>query len=217
MAPSRVQSAARECLFAWLRCATRNASRLSDTSPRHGTPTPSAAAPTTHPSRRTASGTRGSHPTPRRPRSRDRSVQVWAFAEDSDGALWMGTSRGLVRRVSNQTILYVIQPLRGADHVYALLVDRENRTWIGHATGLIVFCHDQAGSTRSSRVQHLSMKPGSRLHMKKLTGVAGEAIRFTTADGYPGRPSSRFIRPVTRKYGSEPLRDCVGSMGGVAL
>jgi signal transduction histidine kinase/ligand-binding sensor domain-containing protein len=118
----------------------------------------------------------------------DRAVQVWAFAESSDGALWIGTSRGLVRRGSNgQPILYVIQPLRGADHVYALLVDGENRIWIGHGTGLIVFCYDQPGSTGGARVRQLSVKPASKLRTKKLPAIEREAIRFTTADGLPGQ------------------------------
>ena len=117
----------------------------------------------------------------------DRAVQVWEFAADPQGALWIATSAGLARRIDDsQTIHYRIQPLRGADHVYALLVDDHNRIWIGHGTGLIVFCYDEPASTDSARVRQLRMKPASNSRTRKLPAVPGEAIRFTTADGLTG-------------------------------
>ncbi len=91
----------------------------------------------------------------------DRALAIWALAEDSSGSLWMGTSWGLVRRRNDgRTTHYGIQPLRGFDHVRTVQPDGQNRLWIGHDTGLIVFRPDDSESSRLD-----------------------SAIRFTTADG----------------------------------
>ena len=70
----------------------------------------------------------------------DEMVQVWAFAEDRLGTLWVGTRFGLVRLLRNGAI--VAYPLREeleTDHVYALLYTRDDDAlWIGHQTGLAV-------------------------------------------------------------------------------
>ena len=70
------------------------------------------------------------------PSRRDRALQIWAFAEDSNGSLWIGTSLGLARRRNDgRTAHYSIQRLRGFDYVWALRADGRNRLWIGHDTG----------------------------------------------------------------------------------
>ena len=118
----------------------------------------------------------------------DRAVQVWVFAEDPTGVLWIGTSWGLVRRIDdNLSIHYRIQPVRGADHVYALLVDNQSRIWIGHTTGLVVFRYDEPGSGGSLRGRQLPLNPPPSKGTKKLPHAAGEAVRFTIADGLPGQ------------------------------
>jgi ligand-binding sensor domain-containing protein/two-component sensor histidine kinase len=117
----------------------------------------------------------------------DRAVQIWAFAEEPEGPLWIGTSAGLAKRVKDgPAIQYRIQPLRGADHVYALLVDSTRRLWIGHGTGLIVFRSDGAGSAGSAGLQQLMMQPARGRSPDALPQGAGEALRFTTADGLSG-------------------------------
>ena len=94
----------------------------------------------------------------------DRAVQIWALAEDHEGTLWMGTSWGLVRRSPDgRTLQIAVQPAQGADHVRALLFDRDQRIWIGHDTGLIVY---RPGRTeRTSRISFAcrgSHDPGAR-------------------------------------------------------
>jgi ligand-binding sensor domain-containing protein/signal transduction histidine kinase len=140
----------------------------------------------------------------------DRAVHVWSFAEESNGTLWIGTSDGLARRISDShTIQYRIQPLRGADHVYALLLDRQNRIWIGHGTGLIVFRYDEPGSRGSARVRQMPLKPGSSSGTRPLPDVAGEAIRFTTTDGLAGQA-------VLALHRSSDQEVWLGTSGGVS-
>ncbi|MES1244073.1 MAG: two-component regulator propeller domain-containing protein, partial [Acidobacteriota bacterium] len=63
-----------------------------------------------------------------------RTGPVFSFAETLDGSLWIGTLRGLLRRLSNGRIVsYPVLPHHGEDPVYDLGVDREGRLWIVHA------------------------------------------------------------------------------------
>jgi signal transduction histidine kinase/streptogramin lyase len=93
-----------------------------------------------------------------------------------------------VRRVDGgATVHYRIEPQssRGSDHVRALVVDDE-RIWIGHDRGLIVFKPDsvEPGQPlerhRAVKIQELpySARP-------KLPAAAGNAVRFPTVRGSP--------------------------------
>jgi PAS domain S-box-containing protein len=74
------------------------------------------------------------------PSQPDRLVQVWAFVEDQEGSLWIGTKFGLVRRsAGGQMTSYQISPSGARDMVTALLIDRQQRFWLGHEKGLFVF------------------------------------------------------------------------------
>jgi signal transduction histidine kinase/ligand-binding sensor domain-containing protein len=118
----------------------------------------------------------------------DRALQIWALAEGSNGSLWIGTSWGLARRRSDgRTTHYGIQPQRGFDNVRTVEVDGENRLWIGHDTGLIVFRPDDAESSpRDSHLQ-LSLRPASTHGTIDSRPGPGAAIRFTSADGLSGQ------------------------------
>jgi ligand-binding sensor domain-containing protein/signal transduction histidine kinase len=60
--------------------------------------------------------------------------QILSFAETLDGSLWIGTQRGLLRRLSNGAFLsYPVLPHHGEDPVSDLGVDRDGRLWIVHA------------------------------------------------------------------------------------
>jgi signal transduction histidine kinase/ligand-binding sensor domain-containing protein len=109
----------------------------------------------------------------------DPAVQVWAFAEDRERNLLIGTSWGLVRRSLEGRIIHTaVQPAQGTDHVRALLVDHESRLWIGHDTGLIVF---RPGAERAS----FSRLVPASLRNPKLP-APGEAARYTPKDGVTG-------------------------------
>jgi ligand-binding sensor domain-containing protein len=121
----------------------------------------------------------------RLPARPDPAVQVWAFAEDREGNLWIGTSWGLVRRLTDgRTIHMEIQPAQGADHVRALLVDGEDRVWIGHETGLIVL-RPADGRSGGSSVLEASPAPQA-LRPVKLTAMPGESTRYGAQAGLSG-------------------------------
>jgi ligand-binding sensor domain-containing protein/two-component sensor histidine kinase len=120
----------------------------------------------------------------------DRAVQVWAFAEDRVGSLWIGTSWGLARRSSDGRIVHTsLLTSQGTDHVRALLIDEENRIWIGHDAGLIVF--KPTGTPSLAGLLHASQEPRPHGNVK-LPSTSGHAIRFTSADGV----SSGMIRAL---------------------
>jgi ligand-binding sensor domain-containing protein/two-component sensor histidine kinase len=117
----------------------------------------------------------------------DRALQIWEFAEEPAGTMWVGTSAGLAKRVDGtRAIQYRIQPLRGADHVFALLVDAHQRIWIGHGTGLIVFRPGGVDPAASGHVRQLPLAPAGGTPQDALPHRAGEAVRFTTSDGLSG-------------------------------
>jgi ligand-binding sensor domain-containing protein/two-component sensor histidine kinase len=70
------------------------------------------------------------------------SKYLWvrAFLEDKEGSLWIGTSHGLIRRLSNGHIINYINEtsLNPFEHIRALLKDHEGRLWVGYNGGLLV-------------------------------------------------------------------------------
>ncbi len=114
----------------------------------------------------------------------DRGVLVWAFAEDREGSLWIGTSSGLVRRLPEGRMIHTaVQPTEGTDHVRALLIDRDNRLWVGHDAGLVVI-RPQQEPGRVSNLIRGSRGPDT-LRNATLPLVAG-GVRYTTDDGVTG-------------------------------
>lgn len=122
----------------------------------------------------------------------DRLVQIWAILEDGQGNLWIGTKYGLVRRTSSGKIShYRLRPSsENTDVVYAFLLDRENRFWLGHQAGLLVF----KPLTNSPPTGDDTL-PWNSLTENKLASTSaevtlptteGEARWLTTADGLGG-------------------------------
>ena len=131
------------------------------------------------------------------PGSPDRALQVWAFADDRSGTLWIGTSSGLVRRSRDGRIVHMaVKKAQGTDNVRALLIDRERRLWIGHDAGLFVHCFG-AGDGAASSPRHPGRKriaaaagqwpesPSCSDRFAPRSGVAGGMIRalLQSADG----------------------------------
>ena len=126
----------------------------------------------------------------------DRAVQVWWFADGRDGTLWLGTSWGLVRRLpGGTTIHYRVEPARGADHVRAVMADEDDRLWIGHDTGLVVFRPDPLDpNTHSDRDRSLTIQSRPYSLRPKLPEEIGEAVRVRTVPGSAGEAAFALHR-----------------------
>lgn len=119
----------------------------------------------------------------------DRLAQVWAFVEDQEGCLWIGTKFGLVRRLpGGMTVHYRVRASRERDVVLALITDREGRLWLGHeSAGVIVFIPQspsQSTAEESFPWRHLTSARGKTPSESiQLPTSPGDAVQFTTADG----------------------------------
>src|SRR5215831_4012168 len=71
----------------------------------------------------------------------DEIAQVWSFAGDPEGNLWVGTRFGLVRILrGGRVISYAIRRGHETEHIFSLLYTSEDGLlWIGHQTGLAIF------------------------------------------------------------------------------
>jgi ligand-binding sensor domain-containing protein/signal transduction histidine kinase len=68
------------------------------------------------------------------------TLRIRAFLEDREGSLWIGTSRGVVRRLpGGEMVEHQLAPTGQPDYVRALLQDKDGRIWVGHKFGLIAF------------------------------------------------------------------------------
>jgi ligand-binding sensor domain-containing protein/signal transduction histidine kinase len=68
------------------------------------------------------------------------TLRIRAFLEDGEGSLWIGTSRGVVRRLpGGEMVEHQLAPAGQPDYVRALLQDKDGRIWVGHKFGLIAF------------------------------------------------------------------------------
>ena len=68
------------------------------------------------------------------------TLHVHAFLEDGEGSLWIGTSRGVMRRLPGGNMVeHRLAPAGQPDYVRALLQDKDGRIWVGHRFGLLAF------------------------------------------------------------------------------
>lgn len=127
----------------------------------------------------------------------DRAVHVWAFVEDRQGSLWIGTSWGLVRRFpSGRVVHHAIQPAGGADHVRAVLIDPDERLWIGHATGLIVLAPKETLNVRARALNTAGVSGGVRSLLISSEG----RIWIGTLDSVTEFDGQQF-RTFTKRHG----------------
>lgn len=132
---------------------------------------------------------------------------VWAFAEDGEGNLWIGHRFGLTR-IGRDGIEdhQKIRPSERDDLVHALLVDREANLWVGHARTLMV--RRRNGSRRwyaikdglaDDRIAALHQAADGRIWIGTLSGLAefdGERFRGYTAQDLPMRAPQALAEDI---------------------
>jgi signal transduction histidine kinase/ligand-binding sensor domain-containing protein len=117
----------------------------------------------------------------------DDAVQVWSVQQDREGVLWIGTSRGLVRRLPDGSMVwYAIRPAAGVDHVWTVLLSRNGRMLIGHSAGLLAIdrAHARVAPT-IARVQRRIDDLGATRWFTAPQGAAAARVRalYETGDG----------------------------------
>ncbi len=142
---------------------------------------------------------------------------VRALAEDNEGSLWVGTQGiGLLRLLPDgRTVRYAIQPSPLGDLVESLMLDHEGSMWIAHrgGAGLIVFQPESTSSFAGSEKLFTRTLAGCGRGVRssdrvRLPTAAGEACRYTTADGLASDfVVGGYINPLTGASGSAPMAD----------
>jgi len=94
------------------------------------------------------------------------SDEVWAIAEDNDGALWLATNAGLDRFDPDLGVVTAHFETLSADELVvvgsrALLYDRQGNLWVGSIGGLNLLRH---GSSSFVRYRHDERDPRSLSH-----------------------------------------------------
>jgi signal transduction histidine kinase/ligand-binding sensor domain-containing protein len=127
----------------------------------------------------------------------DRPLMVWTFAEDSEGSLWTGTNWGLMRRLPNgQIVVYRNSPDGSARTVFALLVDPDERFWIGYSNGLVALRPLPAAETNAEdKTPWRTLRRGAATGIQ-LPEIVGDAVWLTAADGLAGEDVLALARTM---------------------
>jgi signal transduction histidine kinase/ligand-binding sensor domain-containing protein len=130
-------------------------------------------------------------------------VQVWSFAVDREGSLWVGTRFGLIRILPDGRIVsYAVRPDPDDDQVYGLLYSPEDGLlWIGHQSGFAIFKPPPAGVYDSTATSHPLGDPSLAQAAQRPVGFrnvalparAGSAVYIETP-GVEGRAVGDFVR-----------------------
>jgi len=122
---------------------------------------------------------------------RERTLQIWSFAEDRAGLLWVGTSDGLRLRSEDGRVARVsIHPDHGVDHVWSLLADPSDRIWIGSQVGLTVI--RRANGIASLGGPSPSAAKAAADEYQPI-GRLGDVHSYTQADGLSGNAARALL------------------------
>ncbi|MBA2602569.1 MAG: hypothetical protein H0U94_03185, partial [Acidobacteria bacterium] len=116
------------------------------------------------------------------------TLHVHAFLEDGEGSLWIGTSRGVVRRLpGGDMVEHQLAPAGQPDYVRALLQDKDGRIWVGHRFGLLAFVPEShkvvVARQALSAARFVARDAGrsSDARQVPLPDAPGTAYRYDTA------------------------------------
>jgi signal transduction histidine kinase/ligand-binding sensor domain-containing protein len=75
----------------------------------------------------------------RLPDERWRSYQISGFAETADGSFWMTTTRGMIRRLPDERLVFYTIDTPAKDNLNASLADDAGRIWLASGSAVYVF------------------------------------------------------------------------------
>ncbi len=114
------------------------------------------------------------------PESIRRDLIIFDIAGTQDGSLWLGTNNGLLRKLPDGRIQrFSVHPTLKFDEIQSLLIDREQRVWIGSTHELYVLKPEPLESISTS-AQYFSRplnahKPGFQ-NKQLLPDEPGDAV-----------------------------------------
>jgi signal transduction histidine kinase/ligand-binding sensor domain-containing protein len=113
-------------------------------------------------------------------------LNVWCFAQDERGRLWIGTSAGLlVREIDGRFERLPINAGSGREDIWALRVDRSGRLWIGHYQAIVVVNPARADA-QAIRSLLAGARPQPIGDAPALPTEDGQAVRYALSrDGAP--------------------------------
>ncbi|MEW6754237.1 MAG: sigma 54-interacting transcriptional regulator, partial [Candidatus Latescibacterota bacterium] len=126
--------------------------------------------------------------------------QVWALAEDGEGRMWCGTTRGVSSFDGQEWVTYSAADGLADDAVHSLLVDRRGRVWCGTGRGASRYDGQEwvtftaADGLADDRVTDMTedgegglwLGMGRWGHGRGVSRFDGrEWVTLTTADGLP--------------------------------
>jgi signal transduction histidine kinase/ligand-binding sensor domain-containing protein len=122
------------------------------------------------------------------PENQNVSLVINNIFEGPDGSVWFGTSRGLVRRLSNnREIFYSLNGRHDAS--YSGLIDRGGRLWLTRSSGVYVMMPQssaelsEGATTLRNFDAQVQTPPAGKI---ALPEKSGEIFKYTSVPGFVG-------------------------------
>ncbi len=121
---------------------------------------------------------------------------VWAIMEATDGALWLGTERGLARLKNGRSSLFTPRNGFPDDDVNHILEDNTGHLWVGGERGIYRLLRselDDVADGRSARVQYVAYDEEEGLPSSETNGQKNEPGAVKTRDGRLWFPTAKGL------------------------
>jgi ligand-binding sensor domain-containing protein/two-component sensor histidine kinase len=122
------------------------------------------------------------------PQEMKQSFLVYAIAAGPDGSLWLGTSRGLLRRLPDGRVAqYALGQKPASDPLRTLLADRDGNIWVLHSAGLYLLKPELLSAlTPWGRFTRRRLNPHPPGRPYVLPRTPGEAVDLTSVFPFHG-------------------------------
>lgn len=127
---------------------------------------------------------------------------VWAFHEDADGVLWIGTERGLNRYEHGRFTVFTTREGLPDDLVNEILEDDRGNLWVSHDRGIYRVrkseLNEVAGG-RAKQVQAVSYDESDGLPIPETNGQKSQPAGCKTRDGRLWFPTPKGVAVINPK------------------